>query len=67
MQNIIWQKIEALQQETVALKNLSRENKAKKVKKGAGSLYGILKGVKFSWKDFMEAKKIWSLHMKHIK
>lgn len=67
MQNIIWEKIEALQQEIVALKNLLRENKAKKVKKGDGSLYGILKGVKFSWKEFMEAKKIWSPHMKHIK
>ena len=67
MQNIIWQKIESLQTEIDALKNLSKENKGKKVKKGVGSLYGILKGVKFSWKDFMEAKKIWSPHMKHLK
>jgi Asp-tRNA(Asn)/Glu-tRNA(Gln) amidotransferase A subunit family amidase len=64
MQNIIWRKIESLQQEIKQLKNLSKKSEAKK--NSNASLYGILKGVKFSWKDFIEAKKIWRPHMKHI-
>lgn len=70
MQNMIWQKIEALQQEIDSLKNLSKKSGGKKVKKqDISSLYGLLKDVKLkvSWREFMEAKKIWSPHMKHIK
>ena len=65
MQNIIWQKIESLQTEIKRLKTLSKKSKA--IKDDDKSLYGILKGIKFSWKDFMEAKKIWKPHMTHIK
>lgn len=67
MQNMIWQKIEALQQEIKELKSLTKKGGAKK--QGIGSLYGLLKGtkIKVSWKEFMDAKKIWSPHMKHIK
>lgn len=67
MQNIIWQKIEALQQEIRELKSLVKKSGTKK--QGLGSLYGLLKDtkIKVSWKEFMDAKKIWFPHMKHIK
>ena len=65
MQNMIWQKIEGLEQEIKQLKNLSKKSGDKK--ESNDPLNGILKGLKFSWKDFMEAKKIWIPHMKHLK
>ena len=70
MQNMIWQKIEGLQKEIVALKNLSKKSGGKKAKEQShDSLYGLLKdtGVKFSWKDFQEAKRaIFSHSESHI-
>ncbi|MBI2019987.1 hypothetical protein HYS94_01035 [Candidatus Daviesbacteria bacterium] len=62
MQNLLWQKIEGLQKEIKVLKKLAKEQEKpakKKVKKNGHmkSLYGILKGVKISEKDFQEAKK----------
>lgn len=57
MQTIPWQKIKALEDEIKALKNLGKKSKAAKVRKPFNDLYGILKGVKVTEKDFKEAEK----------
>lgn len=65
MQNILLQhKIQVLEQEVKELKQSQKVIKSKKKKE---SLYGILKGIKSSWKDFQEAKKIWNHSESHIK
>lgn len=53
MQTIPWQKIKALEEE---IKQLKAVNKPAKKTQGK-SLYGFLKGVKVSEKDFKEAEK----------
>lgn len=61
MQNTIpWQKIKALEEE---IKQLKAVNKPSKKPKGK-SLYGILKGVKVSEKDFKEAEEALFPHVK---
>lgn len=69
MQNMIWQKIEGLQQEITQLKNLSKTSKKKVVKKNESlSIEGLLKGIKFSDKEIYEAQKaIFSHSEDHIK
>lgn len=60
MQTIPWQKIKALEQEIKQLKSVNKPSK-----KGKGKfLYGILKGVKVSEKDFKEAEEALFLHIK---
>lgn len=68
MQNMILQKIQSLEEEIKALKLALHHQPKKVVKpKNKDSLYGILKGVKFSWKDFQDAKKIWHHSESHVK
>ena len=60
MQTIPWQKIKALEDE---IKQLKSVNKPVKKTKGK-SLYGILKGVKVSEKDFKDAEESLFTHTK---
>lgn len=60
MQTIPWQKIKALEDEIKALKSINKPMKKSKSK----SLYGILKGVRVSEKDFKEAKEALFPHVK---
>lgn len=57
-QSIPWDKIESLEREIKSLKNLGKKaNIKKQAKKPFNNLYGILKGVKVTAKDFEEAEK----------
>ena len=56
MQNLILQKIKSLETEIKALKRLDKKTRVKKKGKKS-SLYGILKGVRFSDEEIEEAKK----------
>lgn len=69
MQNIIWQKIDSLQQEIEQLKSLYKKPKKSAVKKNKPlSIEGMLKGIKFSNKEIDEAQKaIFSHSQNHIK
>ena len=69
MQNIIWQKIEALQQEIEQLKSLYKKPKKNAIKKNKSlSIEGLLKGIKFSDREINEAQKaIFSHSEDHIK
>ena len=53
MQNIPWQKIEALEKEINQLKGMPE----KKAKAAKDNLEGMLKGIKFSEKEIKEAKR----------
>lgn len=55
MQNFIWQKINSLQEEIKQLKGLPKKPMVQTAK--GQSLYGFLKGVKFSESEINEAKK----------
>ena len=52
MQNLPWQKIEALEKEIGQLKAVSKKN----VKASKDNLKGLLKGLEFSEKEIEEAK-----------
>ena len=60
MQTIPWQKIKALENEIKQLKSINKPTKKIKGK----SLYGILKGIEVSEKDFKEAKEALFPHVK---
>lgn len=69
MQNILWAKIKALQEEAKILQNVS-DKKNEYKKKSGKSLYGFLAGhnINVSWKEFQEAKgAIFSHSESHIK
>lgn len=57
---IPWQKIKSLEEEIRQLKSINKPSKKTKGK----TLYGILKGVKVSEKDFQEAEKVLFPHIK---
>lgn len=59
MQQIPWEKIKSLEEEIKTLKSLGKTSNAKKKAKGKpfNSLYGILKGIKFTEKEIKEAQK----------
>lgn len=57
-QSIPWEKIHSLEEEIKALKSLGKKPVAKKkLATPFNNLYGILKGVKVTEKDFKEAEK----------
>lgn len=56
MQNIPWQKIQALQQEARVLEDMVKKKKATRKSKPL-SIEGLLKGVKFFEKEIKEAQK----------
>lgn len=56
-QAIPWEKIKALETEIRQLKSVGKRSKKKLAKKGADSLFGLLKGIRITEKDIREAKK----------